>query len=278
MLSTCPFNYSGSKSGYVNLFSIEEPLLDLFSGGGGFWSNSKSGDVIANDINVDIINLQKLIYNMSYTELLEFIDKVSNITNRVESKDDYNNLRNNFNSSKDPVLFYSVLACCMNNMIRYNSSGKFNQTWGKRKFSNSLKNKLIDFYNRIKVKQVEFTSNSFDVILQSPLCNNRLIFVDPPYLISAAAYNSSWNEQREKTLYELLRGKKFLLTNYLQKGDLYNEHLKDFIKDYPYLQIRSGEMKSQKTQEQFVEILVASDSSILDKYESNFAKLDKFFI
>jgi DNA adenine methylase Dam len=278
MLSTCPFNYSGSKSGYVNLFSIEEPLLDLFSGGGGFWSNSKSADTIVNDINVDIINLQKLIYNMSYSELLEFIDKVSNITNCIESKDDYNNLRDNFNSSKDPVLFYSVLVCCMNNMIRYNSSGKFNQTWGKRKFSNSLKNKLIDFYNRIKVKQVEFTSNSFDVILQSPLCNNRLIFVDPPYLISAAAYNSSWNEQREKTLYELLRGKKFLLTNYLKKGDSYNEYLKDFIKDYPYLKIRSGEMKSQRTQEQFIEILVASDLSILDKYESNFAKLDKFFI
>ena len=45
------------------MHNIDGPVVDLFAGGGGLWSNCKSNDVIVNDVLTPLIEFQKLVYD-----------------------------------------------------------------------------------------------------------------------------------------------------------------------------------------------------------------------
>jgi DNA adenine methylase Dam len=253
---TCPFNYAGSKSLYNELFEVEKPIADLFGGGGGFWSNVKSSDIIVNDVCSPLIRFQKRIYEAS-DEQFEGILAVLNMhTNQINSKEKYEKLRSMFNETKDDLLFMCCLSCCTNNLIRFNKSGGFNQTWGQRKFNPSMESKLRDFRNRIKDKKIQFSIGDFQQIDTT----GRILFVDPPYLISSAGYNTSWTAEDEKRLYSFLNGKDFILTNFLFRGDIHNTILEDFIRDNKLnvKVIKEGQMKAQKDDTIFQEVAVSN--------------------
>lgn len=256
MKKTCPFNFAGSKSVYAELFDIEQPVADLFGGGGGFWSNVKSNDVLVNDVCSPLVRFQKKIYESSDEEFESIISAIRTTTDSVRTKDDYEKLRHLFNQSKDDVLFMCVLSCCTNNLIRFNLSGKFNQTWGQRMFNSSMETKLRDFRERIKNKKVEFHIGDFEKIDTT----GRILFVDPPYLISSAGYNTSWTIADEKRLYKFLNGKDFILTNFLFRGDVRNTILERFIKESNLFVsiIKEGQMKAQKDNSTFQEVAVSN--------------------
>jgi len=273
MKKNCPFNYAGSKSSYIKLFNIDRPVVDLFGGGGGFWSNVKASEIWVNDINTDLINFQRIIYKSNTEEVLEICDKVEKITSRINDRESFEQLRSKFNENRNPILFYSLLSTCTNNLIRYNKSNKFNQTWGKRKFNPSMKENLINFHKRIKNKRITFTSLHFSDVLPGP---DFLYFADPPYLISSAGYNSIWTEEQELHLYRYLSTKQFILTNYLTKGDAKNEYLAKFIKEYPFDVLRRGKMMAQKNDNNFTEICVYSSVDIQDSINHNENRLKLF--
>lgn len=261
----CPFNYAGSKSNYPELFSIDEPVVDLFGGGGGFWANAASKSVHVNDVNQDIIEFQKLIYGMNPEEFRAMLDKVEQITAAIDTKEKYEDLRRRFNETKNPKLFYCLVSTCTNNLIRYNLKGGFNQTWGQRRFNPSMRKKLEEFYDKIRQKNVTFSVGSFSDV---PIMPGRVYFVDPPYLITNAGYNTAWGEHNEKALYDYLEGKRFVLTNYLKKGDTVNKYLGRFVENKPYFVLREGKMKSQKNDDEFVEVAVFSDNELMNKIKN----------
>lgn len=261
MRSNCPFNYAGSKSGYKLLHSISEPVVDLFAGGGGFWSNCQSVDVIVNDISKPIIDLQKRIYDMTEKELIEFANDVEELTTPIKNdQQKFNELRASYNATKDPFLFYSLICTCTNNLMRFNGRGLFNQTWGRRNFGDSARSKLIDFHRRISGKKAMFLSLDFRQIVF-----DRLYFVDPPYLITGAGYNGFWSESDERNLYSFLESKRFILTNVVTRGDRTNTVLANFAKKYPSRSIRSGRFRAQKNQSGIIdEVIVCSDQELLN--------------
>jgi len=263
MIKTCPFNFSGSKSNYFNLHEINVPFVDLFGGGGGIRSNVKSNDIIVNDIITPLIQFQELIYKSSYTELNSIINDLFKITSKIESKEQYNSLRETFNTTNCPIVFMCLLSTCTNNMIRFNSNFKFNQTWGKRKFNSSMENKLRNFHSRIKHKNIIFYNESYETINHP----EYLYFVDPPYLISAAGYNTSWSENKEKTLYNYLINKNFILTNFLKKSNIFNNILFSSIieNNWKFKILKTGKMKAQKNKNDiFEEIIVSNSNEILN--------------
>ena len=76
------------------------------------------------------------------------------------------------------------------------------------------------------------------------LNENDFIYIDPPYLITLGTYNENngWNEDDERTLYMLLdelneKGIKFGLSNVLIHKGKENTILKEFIKNYNYVDI-----------------------------------------
>lgn len=254
MKSNCPFNYAGSKSTYPQLLQVNEPVIDLFGGGGGFWSNIPSTDIVVNDANRELVQFQQRVYESSQDDFEALICDLYSLTSTINNKDDYEALRAIYNDTKDDVLFYATLCCCTNNLIRYNKKGGFNQTWGKRKFNASTENKLRAFRERILTKNIEFHFGSWEDV---PVYQDRLYFVDPPYLISEAGYNSTWTVDDEIRLYEFLKDKRFMLTNYLQRGETVNVYLEKFIQDLGLNVIDiSQARKAQKSDVESKEVLI----------------------
>lgn len=265
---SCAFNYSGSKSEYTNLHKITEPVVDLFGGGGGFWSNVRSTDIHVNDINVPLVRFQELVYKSTEEEYGKLIHSIFEMTESVQSREEFEALRSRFNETKDPIIFMSLLATCTNNMIRFNKSGGFNQTWGKRKFNANMRLKLDAFRNRIKDKNITFSTGGFDQLSYG----DKLMFVDPPYLVSMAGYNSGWGEAEEHRLYAYIMGKRFVMTNFLRKGENVNMILKQYIESngWSHQSIRTGKMKAQRdTDQTFDEIVVADSDETINLVLSN---------
>lgn len=271
MKKNCPFNYAGSKSEYSDLFSISQPIADLFGGGGGFWSNVDSQDVVVNDVCEPLVNFQKRVYESSDSDFESLISFLYDTTAKITSKEEYEKLREAFNATKDDKLFMCCLSCCTNNLIRFNKSGGFNQTWGQRKFNKSMEEKLRSFRERVKGKKVQFNIGDFSSIDTE----GRILFVDPPYLISSAGYNTSWTEQDEKRLYEFLRGKDFILTNFLVRGELKNSILDNFIKEnnLHVRVIKEGQMKAQKDDSIFQEVVVSNNPELIGKSKTTVHQL-----
>jgi len=249
-----PFNYAGDKSTYTELFDVTDPVADLFGGGGGYWSNVKSERILVNDVCEPLVKFQERVYKDDDAEFERMVSKLKDITNRIDSREMYEDLRRRFNESGNEMLFMCLLSTCTNNLVRFNKSGGFNQTWGKRRFNENMESKLRDFRSRIRNKDIEFYHGDFSKLDVT----GYTLFVDPPYLISSAGYNTTWKVDDELRLYEFLKGRDFILTNYLTKGDMENEYLRDFIESngYDWFVIREGKMQAQKKSDIFKEIVV----------------------
>ncbi len=255
--STCPFNYAGSKATHEWVKVIDEPVVDLFAGGGGFYSNVASREVVVNDIIQPLVDIQQMVYAWEDAEFERFVRDVYKRTAEVVTKDDYVALREQFNKDQDPFDFYCLLCTCTNNLIRFNKRGGFNQTWGKRKFNQNTEAKLRSFRERIREKDIVFLSKSFYEV--DP--GGKLVFADPPYIVTEAGYNTFWSADLEKRLYAYLLNCQFVLTNYLSKGDAVNSVLADFLDEYDieYHTIKHDK-KGQKEKSEVVEILAVGEN------------------
>ena len=72
--------------------------------------------------------------------------------------------------------------------------------------------------------------------------NGDFFYFDPPYFITDAPYNASWNEEDEKDLYDILdlvhlKNKKFALSNVLESNGKSNDLLKNWSKKYSIIPI-----------------------------------------
>ena len=133
-----PFNYTGSK--FKSLPQII-PLLDtschrfvdLFSGGGSVWSNVVDlyPHVVANDIIYHLVEVQKRLV----TEPLATIAKTRALCVAKDDQVGFHKLRDAFNECPTPEGLWALMLCSTNNMMRFNRSWKYNQTFGKRTFN-----------------------------------------------------------------------------------------------------------------------------------------------
>lgn len=130
-----PFNYTGSK------FKLLEQILpkmdysrstfiDLFTGGGSVYTNilDKYESVYINDIIKDLVLLHKILLNNP--DIL--IENTKRLATCKEDKDKFLRLRSSYNESNSPDKLWALMLSCTSNLMRFNKSFKFNQTWGKR--------------------------------------------------------------------------------------------------------------------------------------------------
>lgn len=212
-----PFNYTGSKYNLLNQILPEfdyskSYFVDLFTGGGSVYCNvvDKYEKIIANDIISDLIEIHKNLVNGNYL----FVKNVKKLSPNKDNQEEYLNLRKSFNSDKSPEKLFALLLSCTNNMMRFNNSFEFNQTFGKRSYNDSTEKKINDFINHLKnhKDKIFFTSKSFEKIIPN---NPSMIYIDPPYgyilnddgtignkQLSEAGYNCYWKKENEIALYE----------------------------------------------------------------------------
>jgi DNA adenine methylase Dam len=246
-----PLNYTGSKFRLLEQILPEFDynktyFLDLFCGGGSVYTNvvDRYEKVIANDIISDLIGIHKGLVDgddiVNETKLL--------CKNIKESQSDYIKLRDSYNTNKSPDKLWALILSCNSNLLRFNKSGFFNQTWGKRSFNNSTENKVKIFTEHIRKykNKIEFKSVNFTMI---DISKDTFYYVDPPYgyikgkngeignkQISEAGYNNFYYKNDDINLYKFLHnineiGSTFVLSGVLEHGGETSWILDKLIRD-----------------------------------------------
>ncbi len=85
----------------------------------------------------------------------------------------------------------------------------------------------------------------FQRLIEKKLGKNALVYIHPPYLISASEYNKLWGHEREAELYELLdeldtKGVRFGLSNMLEHKGKKNNILEKWSSKYNVHPVKSN--------------------------------------
>lgn len=238
-----PIIYYGSKYRIIDEIIRYCPenintIHDIFAGSFNVGSNIPAKIHICNDINSKIIEMVQLFRDFKGDELCKMIDeriKQFNLTST--GKESYNIFRDEYNRSPNPLDLFILHIFSFCNGIRFNSKGKFNLAIGNGHFNDELRQYVKDFCIWLNMIDVRFTNMDFHTYLTTvDIQNDDLVYCDPPYLISDAAYNVLWNDDTEDDLYRCLHdiskmGKRFMLSNVLFHKGKRNEHLDRFIQD-----------------------------------------------
>lgn len=254
------FNYTGQKYQILEQIYKHFPkqemfdvFVDLFCGGGSVFINCDYKKIIANDIIKPLINF--------YNEMLQIQDfdiiKQNILKYKIDKndKDMYNSYRDMFNNTgaDNPYLFFCLIQSCTNNMMRFNKSFKFNQTFGYRSYNDNTEIKLLNYFNRIKSQQIKFTNNNYTILLDKLLNSDKKLFIylDPPYLITEAGYNSYWSNSLETDLYKYIdkindNGHLFMLSNVSHHKGIENPNMK-FLEKFNIIEIENNYKKVSRS-------------------------------
>ena len=184
-----PIPYQGSKRNLANQILPYFPetfdrLIEPFAGSSAISIASayynKTKQFLLNDINEplmllwsDIINNPKLIidlYNTIWQEQLGGEEEY------------YYQVREKFNTTKQPELLLFLLAKCVKNAVRYNAQGNFNQSPDKRRLGRSpiLMSYDITHVSKLLKGRTEIKNCDYRQIISMATVND-LVYLDPPY-------------------------------------------------------------------------------------------------
>lgn len=255
-----PLNYLGNKSRMAKyvLFEIPKGLINIvepFSGSAVISLNSEIQNVFLNDSNEWTMKLLKYFkdnksetiiknsiniikkYELScYKNLSKDFKELKNEGYSLLNKNGFNELKRDFNFEQDIEKLFVLLIYGFNHYLRFNSKGEFNTPVGKTHYYKNMDFLIEDYCNKIQSKKIKFSIDSYlKIDLTKFDVNNTLFYIDPPYLITSAPYNDSWNENDEVELYEWVEkldnlGFKFIISNVIEANGKSNNYLNNVIK------------------------------------------------
>jgi DNA adenine methylase Dam len=241
-----PLNYTGNKfkllPQILPLFPNDiNAFIDLFGGGCNVGINSGAKKILYNEKQKEIVDLFQNLYITKLEEVLVRIEDTIKEYNGINTKEDYINLRNDYNISKEWYKLFVLCCYAFNFAVRFNSKGGFNMSSGvgSSSYNKSIQQRLSDFTNHIHKLNMKFLNEDFRKVDMSNLTENDFVYIDPPYLITTASYNENggWTEKDEKDLYLILdelnkRNVKFAFSNVLVHKGSKNTLLIDWAKKY----------------------------------------------
>ena len=228
-------------------------FVDLFAGGFNVGINVNANSYICNDINTYVINLYKKFKELECGEILDRI--YSNIDKYQLSKtneEGFKRLRNDYNKYHDLIDLYTLVCYSFNYQFRFNNNHEFNNPFGKNRscFSETMKDNLITFCNKLKTMDIKFLNQDFMNVKIDDLGSQDFIYCDPPYLITTGSYNDGnrgfkdWKNKEDNDLLSMLdkaneKGIKFALSNVIEHNGIVNQNLLDWSKKYKIYEIYS---------------------------------------
>ena len=279
-----PLNYIGGK---YKLLPQILPLMpdnikvfvDLFGGGFNVGINVNSQRVIYNDIVYQVTQLMKKLSETSEKEVLAHIrSRIDEFKLSKTNAEGFYKFRELYNKNPLPLDLYVLVCFSFNHQIRFNNNMQYNNPFGKDRssFSKSLEEKLLSFIKRLHGINADFYSLDFTEFDYSHLTTEDLVYCDPPYLISTAAYNDGkrgfkgWNEELEIALLTKLddlneKGVRFALSNVLEHKGKTNRILEKWSSKYTIHNIshdysNSNYQTKNRDKESTKEILVTNFS------------------
>lgn len=243
-----PLNYIGGKKKILNqilpLFPKQiSTFVDLFCGGCNVGINIKSDSIIFNDNLTYLIDLYRLFQKSNSYDIVQLIEeRINKLQITSSNKDGFLKLRNEYNTRRNPLDLFILIAFSFNHQIRFNSSHQYNTPfgWNRSSFNQNMKDNLINFINELKSKNINFYDKDFKYFNFNELTCKDFVYADPPYLISKGPYNdgkrgfTGWNINEELSLLNILsslnrNGIKFALSNILEHKGIKNYILKEWI-------------------------------------------------
>ena len=111
----------------------------------------------------------------------EFWNTINSLPDDEDKEGFYKRMKDEFNKTNDPDLFYCLNKVCYNGMIRYSKDGLFNTPFHKGR-TGCLPKKVIQkntqLHNLISTKNVIIQNSSY---LDIDYKENSLVYLDPPY-------------------------------------------------------------------------------------------------
>lgn len=265
-----PFFYVGDKYKLLPqitpLFPKEfKRIIEPFVGGGSVFLNADAQEVLANDLDSNVIGIHKLFLSQaekmdefvlnfaqlarSYGLTCSFDGDVVSPEVRKEfpktyfahlNRSGFNTLKEKYNSSadRDELELYALMIYGFNRMLRFNRDGKFNIPVGNVDFNPNVVKALQGYSSRTIERNVVFSNLEFEAFLNSvSFKEGDFLYVDPPYLITASEYNKGWDGTCESRLYAILDhlstiGVKFAVSNVEIYGDRANVILEKWMQKY----------------------------------------------
>lgn len=224
-------------------------FVDLFCGGCNVGININAHKVIFNDNLTYLIDLYKIFSSTPLDVVLQHISqRLNKFQLSLENVEGYNNLRSIYNSERNPLDLFMLVAFSFNHQIRFNSYHEFNCPFGKDRscFNKRIEDNLIKFITKLQTMEHDFIASNFDEFDLSGLTKCDFVYCDPPYLITTGSYNdgkrgfTGWGTQEEIKLLDLLvqldnLGVKFALSNVLEHKGRTNELLKDWVNTHKFV-------------------------------------------
>lgn len=246
-----PLNYIGGKykllSQLMPLFpKNSETFVDLFCGGGNVGVNADCKKLIFNDMNTILIEMFRTFSSMPLEDLLLQIDDTIKKWNlSMTNEDAFIKFRSHYNKTRNPVDLYVLSCFSFNYQFRFNNNHEYNNPFGRNRsrYSETMKNNLVRFVQKIKAASAEFLSYDFTQFPIGDLTKKDFVYCDPPYLITTGSYNDgkrgfkNWTQESDIALFKLLdkldeKKIRFALSNVFTHKGKKNETLIEWAKKY----------------------------------------------
>lgn len=243
-----PLNYIGGKQKILDqilpLFPSEIGCFgDLFAGGCNVGINVTAESVICNDNLVYLIYLYKTFKMMPLNDILQHIyQRIETYDLSLTNETGYKALRSLYNSHKNPLDLFVLIAFSFNHQIRFNNSHEYNNPFGRARssFNATMKQNLERFIHRLQIVNIGFCCQNFQDFDFNNLTSSDFVYCDPPYLITTGTYNdgkrgfTGWTAYEERLLLDLLdnldqKNIKFALSNVLVHKGKTNEILSRWL-------------------------------------------------
>ena len=248
-----PLNYIGGKkkllSQIIPIFPQNiSTFVDLFCGGCNVGINVDAKKICFNDNLVYLIDMYKSFQLHTPEEVISFVEnRISTLDLSLTNTEGYLALRKEYNSMRNPLDLFVLIAFSFNHQIRFNSAHEYNNPFGKNRscYNARMRNNLIRFLDKIQTKEIIFKSENFIDFDFQLLSSNDFVYADPPYLITTGTYNdgkrvfSGWSDKEELALLNILetldrKGIKFGLSNVTEHKGRENLILKDWIAKHDF--------------------------------------------
>lgn len=184
-----PFPYQGSKRQLARQIVACVPrdtkrLVEPFAGSGAITMATahvgRAPRFLLNDAHEPLMRLWKKIVN----EPRELADEYESlwIEQSGRERDYYDVVRDRFNESNEPHLFLYLLARCVKAAVRYNGSGKFNNSPDNRRLGmrpGTMRQNIMHASALLRGR-VRLSSRDYQLVLGDANAED-VVYMDPPY-------------------------------------------------------------------------------------------------
>lgn len=152
-----------------------------------------------------MIDIYKEFQRLGVGKAIEKIDKtICDWKLTKENKTAYENFREYYNRTKNPLDLYVLMCFSFNYQFRFNSAHEYNNPFGKSRssFNDVMRENLTKLQGIIE--RVRYTSCDFREFDYNLMKSGDFLYADPPYLITCGSYNDGkrgFKGWEEKTVF-----------------------------------------------------------------------------